>query len=1013
MKLAVRILFLSFLISSNLHAQNNIQITFRYYPASEHVIRAFVPGTFNGWGPNDNGVISPNAPSRMKQVEEFDFYYKSYMLQTGQTEQYKFHAHYNDGTPDTWITDPLNPEINIDDNNNSILSILDAMIFEVYPPEGSILTDLPPHLTAGIFVSASDSLLLNTSSIILDGEIASSFTGWMIDSLSILHYPMQDLDNGSHSAVIHVETRNGFILEDSTHFSLLAGEVVFITPDHGSILAAEKTIRWQVALDEAAIQSMNLYQSGHDPISLSPETGIVAHSVLLDYGTNDFVVELTDTSGASFRTDTLQLRFPEPRAPSPSISFSMEGNQIRVTGDGGYPQGRASRFSWMNQPLNPEIIPLIDSQTDSTFLINPPTVPGDYAIRLDVEDDEFMTAHTVQFFSVLEDQSLIIPELETAPLWVHDARIYCLFIRSYTDEGTLQAAAENLEHIRDMGFSVIWVLPVMDVEGVVDQGVNIGYNIIDFYTVEPFYGSKQDFRDFVDEAHSLGLRVILDVTPNHSSRSHPVALDVRTNRIYSRYYDFYQHEIIPHDDMGMVQIVSSDGIVYYSDFSDALLNWDWQNAESRKYMLDVYTYWLREYDIDGFRFDVYWGPHNRYGRDAFDRPLRNALRAVKSDILLLGEAHGTGVGTEVVYTDCGGGLDMSYDWGLNDILEGFPSIGTLHNQLVNGQYRPGQNSYFLRFLENQDEDRAAYRYNSIEKTIPVSTALFTGTGIPMVFQGQEAGMGYGMGGGRDFRVRSTVDWDNPPVTVLAPHYQKLAQIRAQFPAFRRQFEDSNEDGSINNGDLNIQDRLSASSNTVYAMARPFLNQNGLVVMNFSGSAQSADVYVKPETWMEFSPFMRPIDLYYLNDLYRNTSTEITGSELDTLRIELEPYGVSIYTISLTPDSLILPELAVHVRKDESKNIPSRFKLYPNYPNPFNAGTLIHYDLPLEDHIRIQIVDILGRHVRELISTRQDAGRHEVRWDGKNEQGTVCPSGLYIVIVKTESYFQTIKICLIR
>lgn len=1013
MKTPARVTLIFLLLLQSLVAQHAIRITFRHYPTSENVSRAFVPGSFNGWGPNSGGAIAPDAPSRMKKSGVFDFYHKTCTLETGRTEQYKFHEHYADGSPAAWITDPLNPNINTQDNDNSVLTVPNAMIFEVHPPENAVLTDSLPYLTAGIFVSEADSLLWDASYVRIDTAEAVPFTGWMIDSLSILHYPMPGLSNASHTALIHVETRNGLVIEDSTRFTTRTGEILFVTPSHGDILASEKTIRWQVAPNADAIRNTSLYQSGRDPVSLPVETGIVSHSVLLDVGMNTFVVELIDTSGAQFRTDTLRLEVPEPRDPQPSIVFSMEGEKIRAAGRAGDPQGDPVEYLWDNQPLNPAIIPLTDSVADSTFLIDPPAVPGDYAVQLTVTDGEGRTGQTVQFFSVSDDLDVILPGSATTPRWVEEARIYCLFVRSYTEEGTLRAAAENLQHIRDMGFSVIWVLPVMDVEGVVDQGVNIGYNIVDFYNVEPFYGANRDFKDFVDAAHALGLRVILDVTPNHSSRSHPIAMDVRSNRLYSRYYDFYQHEIIPHDDMGLGQSVSPDGIVYYSAFSDALLNWNYADAEARQYMIDVYRHWLTEYDVDGFRFDVYWGPHRRYGRDAFDRPLREALRAVKSGILLLGEAPGTGVGSEFIYADRTGGVDMGYDWNLNGAVQGFPSISSLHSRLVNAQYRPGPNALFLRFLENQDEDRAAYRYGSIEKTVPVSTALFTATGIPMIFQGQEAGMGYGMGGGRDQRVRSTVDWDNPPVAVLAPHYQKLAHIRRQFPAFRRQYDDSNADGTIDADDRNVQARLSTSDPSVYAMARPGLNENGLAVMNFSGAAKSVNVYVNPESWMEFSPLMRPVDVVFLNDLYWNTSVEILGGDLDTLHVDLGPYGVSVFTVSLTPDTLILPELAVTVRPDEDEHIPDAFVLYPNAPNPFNAGTRIRFDLPAAGVLRIRIVDVLGRQVRTLFSGRLCAAMHDVVWDGKNDRGASCPSGVYIAVLQFETRIFTEKLCLIR
>ena len=91
-------------------------------------------------------------------------------------------------------------------------------------------------------------------------------------------------------------------------------------------------------------------------------------------------------------------------------------------------------------------------------------------------------------------------------------------------------------------------------------------------------------------------------------------------------------------------------------------------------MIGVYAHWLREYDIDGFRFDVYWGPHRKYGIGDFDQPLRNILRSAKADLLILGETNGTGFGSEVQYADHDGGIDLGYDWILKDAIWNYPSI---------------------------------------------------------------------------------------------------------------------------------------------------------------------------------------------------------------------------------------------------------------------------------------------------------------------------------------------------
>lgn len=1011
-------LFLFMFCHCSLFGQDYINITFRHYPIGKNVVRAFVPGSFNNWGPNSNGRIAVNAPSLMTYVDSLGFYVKTIRLKVGETYNYKFHEHLNsDGSAWQWYTDPLNPLINYSDNNNSILNVKKAMIFEISPKNDAIVSDAAPKISAGVFVAEGDSILLNQSTISLDGAFLSTLKGHIIHDLSILHYQLPPLKNGDHQIVINLLTQKGETSSESIRFTVAAGDLYFFTPSTDSAWAAQRIIRWRVNLGYTKLQSLTLKQLHSYPITLQPETEKdYEFRVNLSYGENRYVVSAMDTAGKVVESDTLKLVYVAPQAPQPSIVFALSNDRKKITliGKANDPQNNAVSLVWNNQVTNVALLPNIDGRTEDSLVIDAPKIPGDYAVKLTVSDADGFSNSTVNFFNVRADSSVVLPNMNTVPNWVANARIYCVFLKSYTAAGTIKAAMNNLEHIKNMGFNVIWVLPVMDVEGIVDQGTNIGYNIIDFFHVEPAYGTESDFKDFVRRAHELGLRVILDVTPNHSSRSHPIALDVRSKKKFSRFYDFYQHQIIAHNDNGLGQSISADGIVYYSGFSDAILNWDWSDAEARQYMIDVYTYWLREYDIDGFRFDVYWGPHRRYGRANFDQPLRAALRAAKADIMLLGETDGTGVGTEVQFADQNGGMDMGYDWILKNAILNFPSITNLNDKLYNGGYRPGPNSFFLRFLENHDEDRVAYRYNSIEKTIPVSTAIFMATGIPLLYQGQEVGMGFGMGGGRDVRVRSTVNWQNPPARVLAPHYQKLAQIRAQFPAFRRQMEDRNGDGNINSSDATMQPVLK-NSDGIYAYGRPYLDQNGLVVMNFTAQAKQFELALNLPGWAEFRSGFDGNRTYFLNNLYVNTSQAKLGAELERLTITLNPYEVAIYTISVNPETVQLPSIAVAVAAQEQRVEPNSFQLFDNYPNPFNSTTIIRYRLCdiAPQQTSIKILNILGQEIKTLVDEKQSAGDYRVTWDGLDNAGRSVASGVYLYSIRSGRYFSTKKLVIIK
>ena len=112
----------------------------------------------------------------------------------------------------------------------------------------------------------------------------------------------------------------------------------------------------------------------------------------------------------------------------------------------------------------------------------------------------------------------------------------------------------------------------------------------------------------------------------------------------------------------------------------------------------------------------------------------------------------------------------------------------------------------MRFMESQDEDRIVYLYSgafaldaptTFRRTMPVATVLFTAPGLPMLWNGQEVGWGYGIGGAKEARARSIIDWQYQGRSVLSPHYQRLATLRGQFPAFTAPKLDTDGNGTVN------------------------------------------------------------------------------------------------------------------------------------------------------------------------------------------------------------------------
>jgi hypothetical protein len=110
-----------------------LDVTFRFVrPVPFSFERVYLPGEFNGWGPNANGVIAPDAPSQMSYDPVIDEYLYTARLSTDRDYQYKVHFHFNQsGSEGLWVSDPYNPRTNPNDNNNSVVTVRDPMVFQL------------------------------------------------------------------------------------------------------------------------------------------------------------------------------------------------------------------------------------------------------------------------------------------------------------------------------------------------------------------------------------------------------------------------------------------------------------------------------------------------------------------------------------------------------------------------------------------------------------------------------------------------------------------------------------------------------------------------------------------------------------------------------------------------------------------------------------------------------------------------------------------------------------------
>jgi cyclomaltodextrinase len=339
----------------------------------------------------------------------------------------------------------------------------------------------------------------------------------------------------------------------------------------------------------------------------------------------------------------------------------------------------------------------------------------------------------------------------TQPDWLRNGVIYEIFPRDFSPAGNLNGVTAKLEELKDLGVTILWVMPIHPI-GEKGRKGDFGspYSIKDYYAVDPNYGTLDDFKSLVADAHKHGLKVIMDLVANHTAWDS----EMMTNK------DFYKQ-----DAQGKV-ISPQPG---WSDVAGL----NYANPQLREYMITMMKYWIKTCDIDGFRCDVAWGVPVDFWEQA-----RAALEKNKPDIMMLAEASQPDLLTNA--------FDIDYSWpllhALNDVLErGAPATKLQATWEENIRLFP-TNSLHLAISDDHDEARAVARFGA-SGALAASVLMFSLDGVPLLYNGMEVGDATESGDPALFDKLPIV-WNPRERPPLREIYHSLIQLRKQYPAFR-------------------------------------------------------------------------------------------------------------------------------------------------------------------------------------------------------------------------------------
>ncbi len=448
------------------------------------------------------------------------------------------------------------------------------------------------------------------------------------------------------------------------------------------------------------------------------------------------------------------------------------------------------------------------------------------------------------------------PEAVAGQTWWNKTVFYEVFVRSFYDsngdgKGDFNGITAKLDYLKSLGISGIWLMPINP------SPSYHGYDVTDYYNVNPDYGTLDDFKNLLNEAHKRGIKVIIDFVLNHTSDQHPwfkAALDPK-----SPYHDWYIWSKSNPGTQGVYGDAwhkASNGLYYYGVFTAQMPDLNYLNPAVTAEMEKVTQFWLKDVGIDGFRLDAAQylieegsTETNTFTTHLWFKGFRKFYKSINPQAMTVGEIAATSFNVSP-YVKNGDELDLAFDFDqasswVSGVLNGDADKLSSATNFEHGIFA---NEQVATFLTNHDQNRVMSQLqDDVNKAKAAATVLLTAPGVPFIYYGEEIGMD---GQKPDELIRAPMQWtadknagfskitpwelpnqdfttknvaqeENDPNSLLSL-YRNLIQIRNQQPALQY-------------GDLV---KVTSGSGSIYASLRTSNDGGVLTLVNLSNQPVS-------------------------------------------------------------------------------------------------------------------------------------------------------------------------------
>lgn len=383
------------------------------------------------------------------------------------------------------------------------------------------------------------------------------------------------------------------------------------------------------------------------------------------------------------------------------------------------------------------------------------------------------------------------------PEWTKSSNIYEVNIRQYTTGGNFAGFRRHIKRLKLMGVDIVWLMPIFPI-GTVNRKGSLGssYSVKNYKEVNPDFGTFEDFDKTVKELHEAGMHVVLDWVANHTAWDNPWVME---------HPDRYHH-----DQNGNI-------IAPNCDWTD-VAHLNYSNPDTENAMIDALSFWVKNFDIDGYRCDMAGLVPNSFWIKA-----RKELEKVKKNLFWLAEWE------EPSIHDA---FDMSYSWNFHNLIQKI--VRKEKNVYDLDHYRNAEiwnypsDQYRMYFTSNHDENAwngSEYvRFGDAAKTIAVLTYCMPG--MPLIYSGQESCLNKQL----SLFEKDEIDWHEYP---LETFYSRLNRLKLENRALWN--------GALGGSFTKIQ---TTDNCNVYAFAR--IKGNNKVVCFFNLSANKVELKAESE-----------------------------------------------------------------------------------------------------------------------------------------------------------------------